>query len=164
MGPPVWLPQTHTEEAHKQFQDEQVDADGQESGKDRLLRTRPSVLGTLSKGSCVIYDSRVLHCGTANKSLDRSRALFYFSFRNPAVVYPGNPASIRSDLAQARIPISDLTAALDQWHAGKPSSLLSTFRFEWNNVLSVKLVSCVTLALEYSAISLAANKLYDRQK
>ena len=115
MGPTVWLPRTHTAEIHSQFQDDQVGSDGSESPKDQLLRTRPTVLGTLPKGSCVIYDSRVLHCGTANKSFDtsnQSRALFYFSFRNPAIGNPGNPASIRPDLGRARMPMTDFVAAL----------------------------------------------------
>jgi len=96
MGPTTWLPKTHTLQAHELFKDDFAPSTG-ESSKDRLLRTTPSVLGVLPKGSCAIFDSRLLHCGGANTS-DRSRALFYFSFKNSKIGYPGNPASIRPEL------------------------------------------------------------------
>ena len=114
MGPTTWLPQTHTQAMHAQFQDETppsstTNHDGAHpttttttrmimSPKDELLSTQPSVLGTLSKGSCAIFDSRLLHCGGANVSIDKSRALLYCSFQNPQIVQVGNPGSIRSDL------------------------------------------------------------------
>jgi len=72
-------------------------------------------LGTLAKGCCSIYDSRLLHCGSANRGKD-SRAIFYFSFRNPAVAYPGNPASIRAELGSAKITLNDLTDAIVATH------------------------------------------------
>jgi ectoine hydroxylase-related dioxygenase (phytanoyl-CoA dioxygenase family) len=122
MGPTVYLPRTHTEKAHAAFLDESIAADETESPKDQLLRGSKSVLGTLTKGSCSIYDSRVLHCGSANRSLE-SRAIFYFSFRNPAVAYPGNPASIREELGSARISLQDLTDAIIATHEnGAPNS------------------------------------------
>lgn len=98
MGPTTWLPKTHTISAHELFKDDYVAPSTGESCKDKLLRTAPSVLGVLPKGSCAIFDSRLLHCGGANTS-DRSRALFYFSFKNPKIGYPGNPASIRPELS-----------------------------------------------------------------
>lgn len=49
-----------------------------------------TVLGLLPKGCCAIFDSRTLHCGGANRS-DTSRALFYFTFKNPKIGDPGNP-------------------------------------------------------------------------
>lgn len=126
MGPTVWLPRTHTATAHEQFHDETVGPDGAESPKDTLLRSQKAVLGTLSKGSCAIYDSRVLHCGSANKSRS-SRALFYFSFRNPKVAYPGNPASIRDKIGQVEVTISSLADALKSFVAkGELSPLLLT--------------------------------------
>jgi ectoine hydroxylase-related dioxygenase (phytanoyl-CoA dioxygenase family) len=97
MGPTTWLPNTHTLSAHELFQDDYVSPSTGESQKDKLLRTTPSVLGVLPKGSCAIFDSRLLHCGGANTS-DRSRALFYFSFKNSKIGYPGNPGSIRPEL------------------------------------------------------------------
>ncbi|EED86690.1 predicted protein [Thalassiosira pseudonana CCMP1335] len=103
MGPTVWLPGTHTREAHAAFKDTTPGADGTESAKDALIRTTPAVLGLLKKGSCAIYDSRLLHCGSANRSEnDTSRALLYFSFKDPKVGYTGNPPSIRAQLGSAK--------------------------------------------------------------
>lgn len=98
MGPTTWLPETHNTNAHELFKDDYASPSSGESSKDKLLRTTPAVLGVLPKGSCAIFDSRLLHCGGANTS-DTSRALFYFSFKNSKIGYPGNPASIRPELS-----------------------------------------------------------------
>ena len=100
MGPTTWMPGTHTLEAHELFQNEAT--------KDALLEKGPAVLGLLPKGSCGIFDSRLLHCGGANVShltgggddnnRGTQRAVFYFSFRNPNVPNAGNPGSIRPNL------------------------------------------------------------------
>ena len=121
MGPTTWLPGTHTAEAHEAFLD--TDSSSGESRKDHLIRNKPAVLGTLSKGSCAIFDSRCLHCGTGNKSSD-SRALFYFSFKNAQVGYPGNPASIRSELGSANIPFKSIEKDLDMRSKGKGQPLI----------------------------------------
>ena len=97
MGPTTWLPGTHTKDAHERFGNEAPTSDGDLSEKDLLLKTGPVVLGLLKKGSCGIFDSRLLHCGGANTS-DQSRAVMYFSFRNPKVPNAGNPGSIRPNL------------------------------------------------------------------
>ncbi len=123
MGPTTWLPGTHTAEAHEAFMDTNVDSGTGESRKDYLIRNKPAVLGTLSKGSCAIFDSRCLHCGTANKSND-SRALFYFSFKNPQVGYPGNPASIRSELGAANVSFKSLEDDLESRSNGKGQPLI----------------------------------------
>lgn len=78
MGPTIWLPGTHTAHYHNLFfQDQpptiaqstniqqQQGVDGammkdNESPKDHLLRTHPALMGTLKRGCCAIYDSRVL--------------------------------------------------------------------------------------------------------
>jgi hypothetical protein len=64
----------------------------------------------MAKSSCVIYDSRLLHCGSANRSFEKnqSRAIFYFSFRHPEILYPGNPPSIRNDLRLEQITLENL--------------------------------------------------------
>ena len=64
----------------------------------------------------MIYDSRLLHCGSANRMIDTNRAIFYFSFRNPNIRYPGNPPSIRSDLQQEQITLSNLQSIISQIH------------------------------------------------
>lgn len=122
MGPTTWLPGTHTLEMHEAFQDETTPhAPGvtTESRKDHLLRTRPSVLGVLPKGSCGVYDSRLLHCGGANRS-DTSRALFYFSFKNPTMGTVGNPGSIRRDMI-GKWTLRTLQEELTLIRQGKPS-------------------------------------------
>uniref|UniRef100_A0A7S2IAS3 Uncharacterized protein n=1 Tax=Helicotheca tamesis TaxID=374047 RepID=A0A7S2IAS3_9STRA len=123
MGPTTWLPGTHTAKAHEVFQDNDSSS-GKESRKDEMIRTHPSVLGLLPKGCCAIFDSRCLHCGTANKSEDDSRALFYFSFKSPKVGYPGNPASIRSEIGSAQITMEQLEDDLELYGKGKGSPLL----------------------------------------
>ncbi|KAG7342373.1 phytanoyl-CoA dioxygenase family protein [Nitzschia inconspicua] len=110
MGPTTWIPYTHNIESHEQFQDETPNAFTGESPKDALLRTKPSVLGLLPKGSCAIFDSRVIHCGGSNTS-NISRALFYCSFKSPKVGYPGNPGSIRREL-QSKFTVTTLEKEL----------------------------------------------------
>ena len=109
MGPTVWLPTTHSVPAHKRFQSIRVECvlDSPESPKDRLLRTTPCVVGILPKGSCVMFDSRLLHCGGANRS-NRSRALLYVSFKHPNVEYPGNVGSIGYGLKEASLLLHEL--------------------------------------------------------
>lgn len=75
MGPTVFLPGSHTKAVHKKFDNAAT--------CDQLLATYPHVLSTLTSGSASSYDSRLLHCGGANNSNDRTRMLFYFTFTNP---------------------------------------------------------------------------------
>eukprot|EP00970_Alexandrium_tamarense_P013013 scaffold3204_cov185-Alexandrium_tamarense.AAC.6 len=125
MGPTVWLPGTHTREAHAAFKDTTPGADGTESAKDALIRTTPAVLGLLKKGSCAIYDSRLLHCGSANRSEnDTSRALLYFSFKDPKVGYTGNPPSIRAQLGSAKVSLGALLEDLEMNAKGKGTPLI----------------------------------------
>lgn len=126
MGPTMWLPRTHTQESHIKFQNSMVGSgsrDGDESPKDTLLKTQPAVLGLLRKGDCVIFDSRVLHCGTANRS-DMSRALFYFSFKDPNIGYAGNPQSIRQEIANANVSLGALIDDLTSFDKGMSSPLI----------------------------------------
>jgi len=117
MGPTVWLPGTHTAEAHEAFRDDNSPSEGGESRKDELIRTTPSVLGLLPKGSCAIFDSRLLHCGTSNVSESDSRALLYFSFKDKKFGYPGNPASIRPEIEKAQITMEDLEEDLASFYS-----------------------------------------------
>jgi ectoine hydroxylase-related dioxygenase (phytanoyl-CoA dioxygenase family) len=117
MGPTTWLPRTHTMEAHLAFKDVYY--------KDELVKTQPAVLGLLPKGSCGIFDSRLLHCGTANRSNEgKSRALFYFSFKNPEVGYTGNPASIRLELGAENVPLGALMDDLELFERGEGTPLI----------------------------------------
>jgi ectoine hydroxylase-related dioxygenase (phytanoyl-CoA dioxygenase family) len=119
MGPTTWLPGTHTLQAHTLFQDESTPAGQLESSKDKLLRTRPAVLGVLPKGSCGIFDSRLLHCGGANES-ETSRAIFYFSFKNPKTINAGNPGSIRREYI-SQFTLGALEKELSLYAKGKDS-------------------------------------------
>ena len=119
MGPTTWLPNTHTLEIHQQFQDESIANGATVSPKDLLLQTQPAVLGTLPKGCCGLYDSRLLHCGGANES-ETPRALFYFSFRNPKITSVGNPGSIRRDMI-GKWDLQSLQKELKLIRKGKPS-------------------------------------------
>ena len=133
MGPTTWLPGTHTEEVHAIFQQDTVvdsshsdDTDNPPlSPKDHLLHTRPSKLGILPTGACGLYDSRLLHCGGANQSTDQnnSRALFYMSFKCPQIGYPGNPASIRPEVA-GEWTLQALVHECTQFGKGKANRLV----------------------------------------
>jgi Phytanoyl-CoA dioxygenase (PhyH) len=128
MGPTVYLPGTHTTKAHRQFFSTDDD-DGDNNTKDSLLESNPKVLGLLNEGDCSLYDSRVLHCGSANRHPTQSRALLYMSFRNPRVIHPGNPASIRPDLAARQLTLSQLQALLiEHWTTGTTTATESTTR------------------------------------
>jgi ectoine hydroxylase-related dioxygenase (phytanoyl-CoA dioxygenase family) len=124
MGPTVWLPQTHNKISHDMFTNSMVGSgskDGESSPKDILISTHPGpVIGLLPKGSCVIFDSRILHCGSANQSLI-SRALFYFSFKDSIVGYAGNPQSIRTELGMAKVTLGELIDDLTTFDMGKGS-------------------------------------------
>lgn len=111
------MPGTHTKEAHESFQIEESLDGSTLSPKDQLLRNTDSVLGVLPKGCCGIFDSRLLHAGTANRS-DQSRAIFYVSFKNPKLGYPGNPASIRPDLS-GKLNLRQLQKELKSFQKGK---------------------------------------------
>lgn len=80
MGPTLLVPGTHTKRAHDAFDAAQggslppdfvaaaaVGADGPEAP-------------LLQRGDALVMDSRVLHCGLANRS-ECERTLFYFTFR-----------------------------------------------------------------------------------
>ena len=123
--PTTWLPRTLNENSHVAFKDSNPSEGGKDSPKDHLIKTTPAVLGTLTKGSCGMFDSRLLHCGTANRSNeDLSRALFYFSFKNPEVGYPGNPASIRPELGSVDVTLGALRDDLESYGKGKGSPLI----------------------------------------
>jgi ectoine hydroxylase-related dioxygenase (phytanoyl-CoA dioxygenase family) len=71
MGHTTYLPRTHTDQAHKIF-------NAGVKQKENLISVAPAVQTRLKKGDCVIFDSRVLHCGGANSS-EKRRVLFYFT-------------------------------------------------------------------------------------
>lgn len=58
MGPTRFVPETHMNSAHRRFS----------ADKSGFLNTVTSSLALLKAGDAVLYDSRVLHCGTGNIS------------------------------------------------------------------------------------------------
>ena len=114
MGPTVWMPGTHTLAAHNQFFETGKDAASTKtndySPKDQILQSSKAVVGTLPKGSCVIFDPRVLHCAGANTCADptKTRALFYTSFKNPKVDSPGCPSTSGYGIATADLTLQEL--------------------------------------------------------
>ena len=86
MGPTVFLPATQSRAAHRRFDDP--------AARRALLAQAPHALSTLAAGDAAVYDSRVLHCGGANRS-GRPRVLLYLSLLAP----DGPLATGRGDVA-----------------------------------------------------------------
>ena len=94
MGPTLYLPGTHTADAHAAFFtydnfDLYVDSGDEEDEDDEeaaLTEAALDALGacraTLGAGDVSLYDGRLLHAGGANRS-PRQRVLFYCSFATP---------------------------------------------------------------------------------
>lgn len=76
MGHTVFLPRTHTPEAHKLWNVPQKQ-------KEAMLTVHKAVESDLKAGDCAVFDSRLLHCGRANSSQKR-RVLFYFTLSEQA--------------------------------------------------------------------------------
>ena len=71
MGHTVFLPRTHIPEAHILWNTNQKQ-------KEKFISCNTAVESNLKRGDVVIFDSRILHCGTANTS-NLQRILFYFT-------------------------------------------------------------------------------------
>jgi hypothetical protein len=107
MGPTTFLRASHTEPANTAFE-HKGDA------FDALLRAAQPLESCLETGDLVVFDARVLHCGTANRS-DTDRALFNFSFKSPLVVGDlGYKGSMRPGYTRQEIKLGDVLAAIDQ--------------------------------------------------
>jgi len=89
MGATIFLPGTHTADAHAHFEHDVA-------ARDALLAKRLSTVALLKAGDASLFDSRTLHCGGLNDgALGATRALFYVSFQNPRIALPvGNVGSI----------------------------------------------------------------------
>jgi len=76
------------------------------------MRSRSPYFALLKAGDLIIYDPRVLHCGSANESQSK-RAMFNLGFRNPK--FTGNmgyEGSLRPLYADS-ISFEEFTNALD---------------------------------------------------
>ena len=132
MGPTVWMPGTHTIEAHNRFFETGKDVSSTKtdgySPKDDVMQSSKSVVGApLPKGSCVIFDPRVLHCAGANvcDDPDKTRALFYMSFKNPKVSDPGCPSTSGYGIATAELTMEELVTDLVKERKGEPARHLA---------------------------------------
>jgi hypothetical protein len=111
MGPTSFLLKAHTKEQNAQYFSREVEV------KDSLLSNSDCRLSVLPKGSAVLFDARILHCGNANTS-DKVRALFNFSFRNPKVTGNlGYDGSIRPGYCGA-MTLKDVSDALKCYQEG----------------------------------------------
>lgn len=81
MGPTVFILGTHTEEVYLERVTEFME-EGYMEDKDSKLLLLPHTLSVIDEGSAAVYDSRLLHCGGANRSF-KQRVLFYFTVSNP---------------------------------------------------------------------------------
>jgi len=101
MGPTLYLPGTHTKEAHTAFYGGDLQGGRDTSGLrsppicTEFLKSRKVVVGMLKAGDLALYNQQVLHCGSANESEDKVRRQFYVSFRNEAAAKVKARASIR---------------------------------------------------------------------
>jgi ectoine hydroxylase-related dioxygenase (phytanoyl-CoA dioxygenase family) len=77
MGATVFLPGTHQETVHADFNS------ADKKAKNGVLAVAEYRRSTLSAGDVAIMDARTLYFGSANTS-DKRRVLIYFSIRNPA--------------------------------------------------------------------------------
>ncbi len=119
MGPTVFMPKTHNIRSHNVFFETGRDSDSTKtetfSPKNELLCASKSIVGApIPKGSCIIFDPRVLHCAGANQcfDLDKTRALFYMTFKNPKVDSPGCPSTSGYGIANAELTMNELISDL----------------------------------------------------
>ena len=78
MGPTLFLPGTHTKQAHQKF------LSGDENVRKAFLSEAHFSTPLLRKGDAQVMDSRILHAGLGNHdSMGRRRRLFYFTIQNP---------------------------------------------------------------------------------
>ena len=91
------------------------------SPKERMLRGTPSQHGApMCVGDAITFDSRLLHCGSANDS-PRRRILFYFSFRVQGTVTPYGRGSLDEDLQTRRLLLRDSDEWLRESAAQEPA-------------------------------------------
>lgn len=119
MGPTVFMPRTHNIRSHNLFfetgRDEDSTQTDEYSPKNALLQKSPAVRGApLPKGSCILFDPRVLHCAGANECSDpeNTRALFYVTFKNPKVDSPGCPSTSGYGIVTAELTLDELVSDL----------------------------------------------------
>lgn len=104
MGPTVFIPRTNTAGAHIKFADQD---DGRRQAN-ILMMDYPNHLGVLKTGDANLFESRLFHAGTKNKS-NKRRVLFYLSFRQTGA------ASARGSLLRKFWNSGYTLANQDEW-------------------------------------------------
>eukprot|EP00288_Rhodomonas_lens_P013143 CAMPEP_0177695724 /NCGR_PEP_ID=MMETSP0484_2-20121128/3607_1 /TAXON_ID=354590 /ORGANISM="Rhodomonas lens, Strain RHODO" /LENGTH=421 /DNA_ID=CAMNT_0019206663 /DNA_START=176 /DNA_END=1438 /DNA_ORIENTATION=- len=120
MGPTIFLPATHTEEAHAAFftyenfeltfdlGDEEDEEDAEEAEREArvaaLLESWSPWRGELGAGDVCVFDSRCLHAGGANAS-EKARVLFHCSFIKAA--HEGSCAGTLLEALRGRHALKD---------------------------------------------------------
>lgn len=106
MGPTRFLLGTHAEVAHRKVS-EACDQDFAPA-----LRRADSSVAVLRTGEAALYDSRLIHCGGANRSSER-RVLLTITFRHPAAQRGfdnDDSRSIRAEYKQPGISFGDVAS------------------------------------------------------
>jgi ectoine hydroxylase-related dioxygenase (phytanoyl-CoA dioxygenase family) len=103
MGPTVVWAGTHTAAAHAAWEEERAGH----------LERSEACVATLAKGDLLLFDSRALHCGTANlPESEGRRRLFYFSLKRArCATNKSGAGTLRADLRGGRYRIGHLSRA-----------------------------------------------------
>ena len=123
MGPTLFMKSSATQEFHDDLHNRHLDVNA--TG---LIATSYNELGTLNQGDCSLYSAMTLHCGSANKSKNQRRRLFYFSFMNKAL-FRGEEGgdggdggggrkyvSIRPEIEQRHLSLRNIQGMIEEWN------------------------------------------------
>jgi ectoine hydroxylase-related dioxygenase (phytanoyl-CoA dioxygenase family) len=103
--------QSANKDYHQDLQNRHLDPEAK-----GLVATAYNVRATLDKGDCSLYSAMTLHCGSANKS-DKRRSLFYFSFRNNALLEDDGGrmnVSLRPELEKRNLTLRSMQEIIKQ--------------------------------------------------
>ena len=93
MGPTVFLPRTHTREAHATLSDV--------GRKDALLASAPSARAMLSAGSAAVFDAQLLHAGQVGARPHAQGDGAFGRRIHPNRFFPARPFSVRCQMRAA---------------------------------------------------------------
>ncbi|KAL3920347.1 MAG: hypothetical protein SGPRY_005282 [Prymnesium sp.] len=131
MGPTLYLPGTHTKEAHAAFYGS-IEAGLHLCGEgtlksntpvnEKFVSSRPVKHALLKKGDCAVYNQCVLHCGSANTS-PHLRRQFYISMYDPRVKVRAKQ-SMRPSF-RGKLTLGEITTELKllNGHTSRPGGL-----------------------------------------
>ena len=134
MGPTVFLPGSISSMDQKEWSDSRTES------RDDFLRKKTPYFATLQAGDCIMYDPRVLHCGSANDEVLGSRRLiFNLGFRNPKFSgLFGYEGSLRPEYSE-RIKFGDIVDCLEGYSLNSVrSNSKSTTNNSNNNNKNIK--------------------------